>query len=204
MSRAEAGASRMDTPLASAPTASSPRTAEMPMAFRYDELFSGAMIAAFTFAAVAPVVGILWLFGWTLISGGRIDGQLFAVFFWYLPAVLVMLVPSLIAAVAELPIAWLLGRALRRERRRRMHLLAFAALGAVSTVLWAVVFGLAVTSAWSHPGDLDYIIGIVLPLGVTAAPAGAGAAAFGWHRAMRQALADDAEVAADREQTPSG
>jgi len=82
------------------------------------------------------------------------------------------------------PLAWLLGLTLRRVRAIWPHLLAFAVLGAAvgGTTAWVATTVMSGTSAG---------LGLTVPAAVVTA----GSVVFGWWRASRRALADDARLA---------
>jgi len=163
-----------------------PRSADEPMAFTDAELARGAIITGVAFVLASPIVMIALTLATTHYP------QSVGIWIYViLVATVVGIAPAtLITVIACTPVARAIGRALRRERRRWPHLLAFAGLGAAASVVAAIVVGLAMwaASAGSHgPAPLTF----TLPFGLLLAPVAAGSAAFGWWRASRRALTRD-------------
>lgn len=164
----------------------SPRSATEPMAFTDAELVRGAVISGITFVLFAPLIMILL----TVVTTHYPPSLGISVYV-ILVASLVGVVPAtLITIIAATPVARAIGRALRRERRRWPHLLAFGGLGAVASVVVSTIVGLLMWSATggnAGPNPLTFMV----PFGLLLAPVAAGSAAWGWWRASRRALARD-------------
>ncbi|MDQ2697562.1 MAG: hypothetical protein M3Y46_02080 [Actinomycetota bacterium] len=165
----------------------SPRTAAEPMTFTDAELVRGAVTAGLTFVLVAPLTMIV-----LTVATTRYPQSLGISVYVMLIVTLVGVAPStLLTVVVATPIARAVGRALRRERRRWPHLLAFAGLGAVASVLASTIVGLLIWAASAGntgPNPLTFTV----PFGLLLAPLAAGSSAWGWWRASRRALAHDA------------
>ncbi|MFT4135192.1 hypothetical protein [Microbacterium sp.] len=84
---------------------------------------------------------------------------------------------AVVAMVVAMPFAWLIARALAHERRIRVHVMAYAALGVVAGLAVVGVNALVfdASSSWETP----------LPFLATALAA--VSAVFGWWRASRTA-----------------
>lgn len=152
--------------------APSPRTTELPMAFTRWEFWRGA------YAAYAAY--LVWLLLSPLLWGVSAGGIGFVV----VMAMYSLVIGGAVAFVAMLaasPLAWLLGRSLRRVRPISAHLAAFAALGAL--VGWVALEAWAWGSSGGH-APLDQAL---LPYGVPAAVA----VPLGWWFTARRALRAD-------------
>lgn len=161
------------------------RTPELPMAFSFEEFARGAWWAwlgfHILFSAVYTSMGVAAAFA------APDPFSAFGASLAYVPAMLLasllFALPWSVGALVLLggPAAWVLGRALRRVRGRRWHLIAFTVLG--------LGVGLAVSSiatATMQPGwGLS-------PFVVIGSPATAVAVAYGWWRTASRALSDDA------------
>jgi cation transport ATPase len=168
------------------PNARHPRSDAEPMAFTDGELARGAITAGVTFVLVVPAATTLLVLLTTPPQSLGIS------IYVVLIATLIGVAPATVLfVIAGAPLARAIGRALRRERRSWPHLLAFASLGAVASVLASLVVGLfmwAANAASTGPSPLSF----TLPLGLLLAPIAAGSSAFGWWRASRRALTGDA------------
>lgn len=160
------------------------RTPELPMAFTFGEFAGGAWRAWWTFSWVFPIAFSLANLAGTLLTpeprwtASSISGSFAILLFSY-----IWEIPWTLAGLALVggPCAWLLGLALRRVRSLRVHLVAFGLLGLVVGAL------------------MSWLAGTVMGLGpLSAVPSGALVAGFavpyGWYRAARRALAEDALV----------
>jgi len=140
----------------------SPRTDAEPMAFTPSEFLRGAL-AAWLWAMAIPSVAWLIMFfpaGW-------------------IGTIIIIPMAFLATAAFALP-AWLLGWALRAERRSWVHGSAFSTFG--------VLVGAAATALYFVWGNGD----LALPTSAFAygvnALCGAGAVFLGWRHAVRRAL----------------
>ncbi|UOQ90740.1 hypothetical protein MUN74_07510 [Agromyces endophyticus] len=160
------------------------------MAFTFGEFARGAMWAWWTFQWVyllanlaVDVVVAFFAHGSSMSLG--LFWSVFA-FLWSVGALLLL----------GGPLAWLLGRSLRRVPRSFWHLIAFGALGlvvgAVTTLVATQWFGF--WPVWSSLSAMSTAI---------AAVSTAIAVAFGWRRTAKRALAGDARLraSADSDQT---
>lgn len=158
------------------------RTPELPMAFTFDEFAGGAWRAWWTFSWVFPIAFSLANLAGSLLTtepqwvANAINGSLYVLLFGY-----IWEIPWTLAGLALVggPCAWLLGLALRRVRSLRVHLAAFGLLGLVVGALMAS------------------LAGTIMGLGpISAVPSGALVAGvavpYGWYRAAKRALGDDA------------
>lgn len=147
----------------------SPRTDTEPMAFTGWEFFRGAVTAWWVFLPTLAVLHI-WLGAWALI------------------VVLNALTWSFGALVAGAPLAWMLGRMLRRVPRVGIHLLAFAVLGAIVGVAttWVAI------ATMSGPRTTG--VAVLAALHVIAATVAVG---IGWWSTARRALREDAATNGD-------
>lgn len=150
----------------------SPRTTAEPMAFSRDELTSGGLCVWVTYVILLLVTLTVTLIVASLISGG--DGlslQSLA----YLPLVLITAALvgggiSFVAMLIGLPLAWLIGRALRRESSVVVHLIAYAALGAA---VGTAALLLLSTTAWGTFLAPASFLGLVIAMpAVIAVPLG--------------------------------
>lgn len=157
-------------------TRGSPRTAAEPMAFTWREFRRGALTAWGVFNVLAPVV----IAALTVVIESPTGSAGAAVYVLVFAPLL--LVPISFAALVVLgaPLAYALGRGLRRTASEGAHLAAFVALGAVVGATAGAIVLTAFRLEWSPWA-------ILLCAAVTAFPV-----AFGWWHARRRALQDDA------------
>jgi hypothetical protein len=165
------------------------------MAFTDAELVRGAISTGVTFVLLAPVLMIV------LTLATTHDPQSLGIAIYViLVATFVGVIPfTLLTVVVATPVARAIGRALRRERRRWPHLLAFAGLGAVTSVLVSTVAGLLMWTATAEQGG-PIPLEFTLPFGLLLAPIAAASSAWGWWRTSRRALARDAAIEAQGEE----
>ena len=175
------------------------RTAAEPMAFGSWEFWRGAILAVIFFLLLAP---------WVLIAEGAIETRVIGgateTVWSDIPAMLLYVplfaTPWALGALflVGAPVAFVLGRALRREVRRGLHLIAFGALGAVvgaaTTILWqlwsrmpapGVTIVYQVVRPWWEETDWAMVAGM--------AAATATAVMAGWWVTVRGALRADAQ-----------
>jgi hypothetical protein len=165
------------------------------MAFTDAELVRGAITAGVTFLLVTPLVMIVLTLATT-----HYPQSLGIAVYVILVATLVGVVPAtLLTVIAATPVARAVARALRRERRRWPHLLAFAGLGAVASVAASTVAGLLMWAATAEPSG-PIPLEFTLPFGLLLAPIAAASSAWGWWRTSRRALARDAAIEAQGEE----
>ncbi|UOQ90741.1 hypothetical protein MUN74_07515 [Agromyces endophyticus] len=163
------------------------RTPELPMAFTWGEFARGAGFAWLAFQLVFPLSYPVMSIVVALSSPDPFESVKSAVG-WALLVVMMSFLYALPWSIGALlliggPAAWGLGLGLRRVASLRVHLVAFALLGAV---VGAVV-------AW--------IAGTIMSMGASATVFAIDAAvvtgasvAYGWRRTARRALADDARL----------
>lgn len=168
------------------------RTASEPMAFTAWELVRGATMAWVLFTVFAPITIVIIALGIELWPGG-VDGtdavRAFTHGIFGATVIAVMYVPWSLGAlvVAGIPLAALLGRALRRTTQIATHLTCFAILGVLVGTA-ATLLALQVHSL--TPLDTGWaIIVTVNILGTGAASAG------GWWFTASRALRADAAAA---------
>ena len=173
------------------------RSAEEPMAFDSGEFWRGAILALIFFLLLAPWALIAQGAIETIAHGGAPDSP------WSSIPILLFYVPAFAAPwalgalfVVGAPMAFALGRALRREARRGPHLIAFGALGAVvgaaTTILWqlwsrmpapGVTIVYQVARPWWAEADWAMVAGM--------SAATATAVLAGWLVTVRRALRAD-------------
>lgn len=161
----------------------SPRTADEPMAFNLLDLIKGALWAWLVFLVVLG----LGLTVFAIVTEVRApSGAFFATAY----AIVLMLGYSalyaggigLVVTVVLTPVAWMLGRVLRRQRSIRLHLLAYTALGGAIAALAAgylTVIGWNVAIALQHPVVVTCFVAAVVSVPI------------GWWLSARVALKDD-------------
>lgn len=110
------------------------RTPAEPMAFAGSE-FIGGLLRVWLGCLLLIFVPALILTGFALTIA--------------FPFLVIALVPITLAVLVFAPVAFVLGRSLRRIERRGVHIAAFTALGLVSGFLTVFVF------AWSTTGNLE-------------------------------------------------
>lgn len=171
------------------------RTPELPMAFAFGEFAGGAWRAWWTFSWVFPIAfSLANLAGALLTTDSQWWANSIAGSFYILLVGYIWEIPWTLAGLAIVggPCAWLLGLALRRVRSLRVHLLAFGLLGLVVGALMSWLTGTVM--------GLD-VIGVVASGALVAGVA----VPYGWYRAAKRALAEDALVrgaaGADRPQS---
>ena len=171
----------------------SPRTVEEPMAFTRDELGRGAFCSWGIFMGLM-LGGLIVMFigsgfqsaptsGWISLIGTALAFGLFAG--------IIGGVVSLLVMALGMPVAWLLGRALRRVAALGIHLLVYSAFGIVvgAAAMWAV-------SLFFPGGVIENPVGwIVAASAFVAVPAG-------WWFAAHSALREDRGVAQRRRRAP--
>lgn len=170
------------------------RTPELPMAFSAWEFIRGALLAWLAFLLLAPIMFMLAV----AIMGAAAsfgDFAVSAVVFGLMG--LITIFPWAIAAlIVGSPLAFLLGRSLRRVTRISVHLLLFAAfgllLGVVASAVATPLINLSdapPTEYWESILDsLHFIIGAVL--------ASAIAVPLGWWITAKLALRADSRRSA--------
>lgn len=171
---------------ASYPETAHPRTAEEPMAFTDGELVRGLITTGITFVVAVPLV-----FGSIVMATSSANEWMLSLYIVAVASFVFIAPVTLVLLVLATPLARRIGHALRRERRRWPHLLAFAALGAVLCIVGSVLVGFtmwATNSGLASPNPIP----VTATVGAMAAPLAAGSAAFGWWRTSRRALAADA------------
>lgn len=169
----------------------SPRTAKEPMAFTRDELLRGAFCAWGIFMALMLGSLTTWILAastarssLSTTSWQCVVGFLLMV---GIPAVLVGGVSSLLVMALGLPVAWSLGRALRRVAALEIHLLVYSALGVVIGAAAVVVL-----SSSPFPGDVTAEpIGWTVAVAVVVALPAAVAVPAGWWLSARSALREN-------------
>jgi len=154
---------------------SSPRTAAEPMAFTPWEFWRGAIHA--------------W--GWFLVISTVAFVPVF--FVWALYAFLTTVPWSIGALVVFSPVAWAMGRLLRRIPRLLPHVLAFTLLGAVVGVVTTVV-------AFHTPGSglTPENFGSSWPIILVVCVSATIAVPLGWWISARRALRADADAELSR------
>ena len=186
------------------PRGGSPRIDAEPMAFTGYEFTRGLIIAIVAFVVVVP--GGLFLLATLEVlvnrrpdaTWGGVGGRFAVAGFAFAIAIVVSALGALGASLIGAPIAWRIGRALRRERRRRIHL-AWHALngllvGAVAaTVAHLIVFAPNVLAYRGPAGFVPLILNKLSLIGILAAIA-ALCVVLGWWCTMRRALRDDAAL----------
>lgn len=153
------------------------RTDAEPMAFTGKEFARGAFAAWLTFM----VLLLSTLIVTAILESGEPWGSPLSMIFVYL--VYGIPIGALVSAVVALlmsPVAWAIGRGLRRQPRLLMHLAAYLLLGAAIGLL--LVFGSAVVSR----GDVGELLSNWFPW--FAAAACAVSVAAGWAWTVRQAV----------------
>lgn len=169
---------------------SSPRSAEEPMAFSAGELWRGL--------AFAWCIFMVLLMGYLLIMmiveaattpSGSADAS-----GWLVLLFLVIVASAgawaLGAALLGAPVAWLVGRSLRRVRQVPVHLLVYAAFGAVIAVVAVLILNLDDGALWHEPG-FQWFIGAAATLAVPLA----------WWFTLRLALRADRRAVATAQDT---
>lgn len=165
----------------------SPRTPEVPMAFTAGEFWRGAGLAVIWFVVLTIPASVIAGIGMGLSSegsygaGGTAGAMASAVGTLLMMAPLISAPWAIGAFAVFTPVAYALGRGMRRVPELSHHALAFSGLG----VLVSVVTTLALS--------------ILFPLGALAIPyalAAAVAVFLGWWRTARTALRTDAARAA--------
>lgn len=141
----------------------SPRTASEPMAFTTSEFVRGALSAWWMFLVVLTAVHI-WL------------GPIAFIVAWYAAPW------SIGALVAGAPLAWALGRMLRRDPDVRVHFAAFLALGLVvgGTTTWLAI----AAGVGGGATGLAFYAALHVVAAAIAVP-------LGWWRVARTALRSD-------------
>lgn len=175
----------------------SPRTEDEPMAFTRDELGRGAFCAWGIFMGLMLGGLIIWM-----LAGSALTAMSFSPMSWWnsLVGTLVLVfiyagiiggVTSLLVMALGIPVAWLLGRALRRVTAYGIHLLVYSGLGIVVGIaaMWAV--------SLLVPGGV-----IENPIGWIVAASAFVAVPLGWWVAARSALLEDRGVARRRSGAP--
>lgn len=166
------------------------RTPELPMAFSFEEFARGAWWAwlgfHILFSAAYTSMGVAASFAAFAAFAAPDPFGAFGASLAYVPAMLLasllFALPWSVGALVLLggPAAWVLGRALRRVRGRRWHLIAFTALG--------LGVGFAVSSIATTTMQPGWGLS---PFVVIGSPATAVAVAYGWWRTASRALSDD-------------
>ncbi len=178
----------------SAVAAPSPRTADEPMAFTPDEVFTGVGMAWVVFVVIVLVV----------LTGGSLYGTLTAVglgasdssmwstlLFVLIIGIVVGGGVSLIVALLMLPLAWWISRLMRRVRFVGWHLAVYGAFGAAIGVLAVVVY----VVSWGYPPSGEYLLNWFTLLVVFATTA---SVLIGWRwgarRALQECRPDDSRI----------
>lgn len=161
-------------------TLSTRPTAAEPMAFSGVEVVKGAIWTWLSFMVVLEMGMAIYMIVQTseATSETFLAGAYFAVLVLGYVAIYGGLV-SLLATIVLTPVAWVIGRMLRRQRSLGLHLLVYTALGCtVAALVIAVIsgFGGDIPSALKDP-----VVAIVLIATVTCVPTG-------WWLAARGAL----------------
>lgn len=166
-------------------TRPSPRTAEEPLAFTPLELTKGAMWTWLAFLVILElgltVCAITIQVG--MPSGAFLaTGYMMVLVLGY--ATLYVGGIGLLVTVALTPVAWMLGRMLRRQRSVPLHLLAYTALGAVAA---EVAASCLTGRVWDVTNALqDPMVAVCFIAAVISVP-------LGWWLTARVALKDDQE-----------
>jgi len=131
------------------------RTAAFPMAFSRREFWRGVRASWLT-AMLLLIIGLT--IAAILDSGLPWGPPLSMIFIYLMYGVPIGGLVSGVVAVALSPAAWLLGRALSREGRVPVHLVAYASLGAVvgllTLVTYLAIVGANVGYAFTTPAPL--------------------------------------------------
>jgi magnesium-transporting ATPase (P-type) len=149
-------------------SAPSVRTPETPMAFTWRELWRGAWMAWAVFMTIVTATILLFL----IVSppeGMYASLEIFAAVVYFAGAAVV----SAVVVTVTAPLVRVIGNALQRVASPAVHILVFAAFGAVVTQILIVASGLPFrdTPLMVQPGSL---VAIILSLVVAAS------AALGW------------------------
>lgn len=177
-------------------TRPSPRSAECPTAFTWGEFFRGAFAAWIGFNLLAPFAMIIVNVIISSIRGSELDSTFIPIIFIYVPMTAAPWSLGVLLLLG-MPMAFMLGTAMRRGPYSAAHLWAFAGLGAfvgtVGIVAWqwwmrwpapgVTINYMVVRSPWE---ELDWML-IIAMAATTAA-----AACFGWRFTMKRALLADA------------
>lgn len=161
------------------------RTPEAPMAFTWGEFVRGAGWAWWTFQWMFPLSYPVMLIVMALWSPNPFESMANAVS-WAFLGILMSAFYALPWSIGTLvliggPSAWVLGLAFRRVESFRVHLVAFALLGAL---VGAVVGWIAGTSMTIAASAAAFAIDGAIVTGASVA--------YGWRRTATRALADDA------------
>lgn len=158
------------------------RTTELPMDFTWEEFRGGAVRAWWTFQWAYPLSypAIVLIMG---IASGSFDTVAYQLM-WSLYGVVIAFLWTLVCSLVTVvfigaPLAWLLGKTLRRVRAKAAHLALFALLG---VVIGAGVSTFAVPmgdeTKWYFVASAVIVAGIAVP--------------YGWWRAASRALRAEA------------
>lgn len=174
-------------------TIPSPRTADEPMAFTRSEFWRGAMRAWGAFLVLLLTLEVVA----SVITDLTYRAQTGVAHVYNLPLLPVLLLMSLLVGgvisglslLIGIPIAYRVGRALRRERRMAVHLAVYSAFG---FIFGALVGGASYFVALS--GSAASVGLPALYAGLIAGGLSAAAVAFGWWTITRDVLRTHRDV----------
>ncbi|MFY9712549.1 MAG: hypothetical protein WAK00_03660 [Microbacterium sp.] len=160
-----------------------PRSPEEPMAFTPGEARRGAIAASVIFTLLLT----LYVIGGTVVSEFTTGATVIVTLLLSSVALVVAGLFSLIIAFVLLPLAMLIGRALRRIRPIGIHLATYAVLGAsLGTIIGGLIYG-GMFSAANVEVALSAVLVTALFFGVITGLA----VPLGWWFSARRALRDD-------------
>lgn len=173
----------------------SPRTAEEPMAFTRAELGRGAFLAWCTFMIL--LLGFFVVVAIAAATGRLLSGDPFNVLSELYISMAVIAYAGLVggsvgfvAMLAGTPLAWLIGRALRRVRHIGIHLLSFTAFGALAGLGVAGIFSVVNLGAL-HLAPVLWLLPIMTAIAVPT----------GWWLTVRRARREELGLVRPRRRT---
>lgn len=166
------------------------RTSALPMAFSAGEFIRGALLAWLVFMLLAP---IMFMVAVAIIGAPASVGDfLFSAVFIALMGAFTILPWAVGALAIGSPLAFLLGRSLRRTGRISVHLLLFTAFGLLLGLVSAAVAVPVIDAADVDTGGYWEGVLAVLHFVVGAVLASTIAVPLGWWITARLALRADA------------